>query len=237
MNHTPTDFARNPVLFVELAHAWAAGGPAPAVEYEEMLTELTRPCFKTPSVAREQLWGVLSFPQRGRALVWLDKVGLLRELFPSWSRERERRKKRLNACEQVHVERWAEGLSDKSLRTINTQLDKPIGGGLSGWAVASLAALLLTGDVPSVEHAALVDHDLTKLGASPAEREAVRETILAYPPLYQTLTLDHPVTRTFTALTAVTTLSSLFAYENITDEQRRTAIARCEALFRQGNIK
>src|SRR5512141_1339624 len=104
------DFRAHPALFVELAHEWAAGGSAPEYRYERCLADLPRPLFPDPIAAREALWGLLSYPERGRALAWLDKMGILEEMIPAWGGNAVRRALRLSAVEEVHRERWAAGM-------------------------------------------------------------------------------------------------------------------------------
>ncbi len=226
------DYLRNPALFVELAHRWAAGGPAPERQHEEWLKELTRPFLRTPAEARDALWGVLSYPERGRGLVWLDRMGLLHELFPCWVGERERRNRRLQSVEELHLERWAGGLSNESLNRIGKRMEEKIDGRLNRWALAGLACLLLTGDTPALEHMTGVERDMTILGATPAEINVILGCCKEYPKAYQFLVQGNRPENRLDLMTIAVCLSSLFAYPNLNDEQRKLAVSRADDLVR-----
>ncbi len=229
--HTETEFARNPVLFVDLARRWAAGGPAPEDFHECWLKEMTRPFLHNPTEAREALWGVLSFPERVRGLGWLNKMGLLQELLPCWSGDKERRDRRLQSVEELHLERWAKGMTAEAMTAVNSFMDKRLDGGLNRWALTGLSCLLLTGDDPANEHCLAVERDLTALGASPDEVLTVVATCRDYPDTYELLVRSSAAGR-LNLVAIIACLSSLFAYPSLADETRVEAIRRADIWIR-----
>jgi hypothetical protein len=214
------DFRDNPILFVELAHEWAAGGPMPEPDIEAWLREWPRPVISKPAAAREALWGALSYPERGRSLAWLDKTGLLQELIPAWDGNPLRRALRLKAVEEVHLERWAGDLSNTAFDWLSVYQDQKVDGRLGGWAMSGLATLLLVGDHPPDVHAARVANDLNSLGANEGERERVVTAIREYPELYRTITTCTPPSRTFSPTGIVAVLSSLMIEPGVSADTR-----------------
>jgi hypothetical protein len=228
---TEADFRDNPVLFVELAREWAAGGPEPTKEHSDSLLALPRPLFAKTASARDALWGVLSYPERARSLSWLDRAGILEELIPSWSGDYFRQALRLQAVEEVHLERWADGLSKSSFEWLCVYQDQKLDSRLGGWALTGLATLLLAGDEPAASFAARVASDLKALGASEGERERVLTAIREYPDLQDALMTCTLPTRNFSPTTVVATLSTLFVIPDVEPETCRKAIACCDKLL------
>lgn len=217
---TEADFQAKPLLFLELAQQWVAGDEEPTEEHELWLRRAPRPIVTCPSDARPALWEILTSPRRGRALAWLDRAGILEEILPVWSGEYLRQALRLQTVEEVHLEHWAEGLSEDAFDWLCVYQDQKVNGHLNGWAVTALATLLLTGDEPVESYLPRVAHDLQALGASIAERDRVEDAIREYPELFQAILEDRLPSRTFGPTTIVATLATLHVYPNINDELR-----------------
>jgi hypothetical protein len=226
-------FLHNTELFVELAHQWAKGGPAPDSELEQCLQKLSRPVITEPSKAREALWGVLSYPERGRSLMWLDKMELLGELIPCWKGHAARRRLRLQAVEEVHLERWAVGLSKDAIDRICELQDHRVDDRVNGWALTGLAALLLTGDQPARVFCKEVEQDLAVLGATESERDCIVSAIMDYPPLQRHLIEGRESEHKFSAVTLIATLSTLFADPLVSQDQRVDAVKRADQLIKK----
>jgi hypothetical protein len=209
LDRPESDFREAPELFVELAHAWAAGGPPPTAEHDTWLRELPRPLISKPAQVRPAFWGVLSFPERARSLAWLDRAGLLEEIIPSWSGDYFRQSLRLQAVEEVHLERWADGLSKSAFDWLCVYQDQKADGRLGGWGLTGLATLLLSGDEPAAAWALRVSKDLKALGASAGEIERVTTAIREYPEFYEAITANAPLARAISPTAIVSTLSTL----------------------------
>jgi len=218
------DFRENPILFIELAHAWAAGGPPPSADHEVWLRELPRPLVVKPAEARDALWGVLSYPERARALAWLDRAGLLEEILPVWSGDYFRQSLRLQAVEEVHLERWADGLCKSAFDWLCVYQDQKVNGHLGGWALTGLAVLLLSGDEPAPSWALRVAKDLKALGAAAGEIERIVTAIHEYPVFYEAITANVPPTRAISPTAIVATLATLFVILEIPAETRARGI-------------
>ncbi|HEY3295213.1 MAG TPA: hypothetical protein VGL38_07230 [bacterium] len=225
------DFRDNPILFVELAHEWAAGGPRPEPQYEAWLRELPRPIISKPALAREALWGTLSYPQRAQSLEWLDSVGLLQEILPVWDGDPLRRALRLQAADEVRRERWSGGLSDTAFDWLSVYQDQRVDGRLGGWAMSGLTTLLLIGDNPPDIHAARVAADLKTLGANDGERERVLTAIREAPELFRTITTCSTPARTFSPTVIVAVLSSLMIEPDISEETMHRWITCADRLL------
>ena len=213
-----TDFRDNPVLFVELAHAWAAGGQPPSADHERWLRELPRPLIVKPAEAREALWGVLSYPERARALGWLDRAGILEEILPVWSGDYFRQSLRLRAVEEVHLERWADGLCKSAFDWLCVYQDQKFNGQLGGWALTGLATLLLSGDEPPSSWAIRVEKDLKALKATAGEIERIAAAIHEYPLFYEAITSNVPPTRTISPTAIIATLATLFVIPELSED-------------------
>ncbi|MDD5087899.1 MAG: hypothetical protein PHI18_03755 [bacterium] len=220
---TETDFQSKPLLFLDLARRWAAGDAEPTEEQELWLKRAPRPIVVFPSEARPALWEILLSPQRGRALAWLDRMGILEEILPVWGGEFLRQALRLQAVEEIHLEHWATGLSDDAYDWLCVYQDQRIESGLNGWAITALATLLLTGDEPLEDHLPRVARDLRALNAGAGERDRVEDAVREYPELFQAVVEDQLPSRSFGPTTIVATLATLFVYPNVTDELRTRA--------------
>lgn len=227
---TEADFRANPVLFVELAHEWAAGGMPPTVHHEEWLAELARPCLLDPAQGREALWGALSYPERGRALAWLDQTGLLGELLPVWRGNAARRALRLAAVEEIHLERWASGLGSVAYEWLCVYQDQRVGR-LGGWAMTAFSTLLLEGDEPLATFIPRVEADLKALGALPVESKRVIAAIHEYAIVTQAITSNDAPLRRPTPQGIVAALSSLLAMPELSMSQLRDVIHRSGELL------
>lgn len=205
------DFELNPQLFLDYAAAWAAGGPPPDAQFETWLQTLPRPLLKSACAARESFWKLLSNPERGRALAWLDRVGILPEILPVWSGDAARRKLRLQAVEEIHRERWADGLGTTQFDWLCVYMDQQADGRLGGWALTGLAALLLAGDRDAPSHAELVSYDLRALGANEGERERVLTAVREYPLFGAAIQAEQTPLPRFAPTTVVATLATCFA--------------------------
>jgi hypothetical protein len=226
-----SDFRENPVLFVELAHAWAAGSPPPTAEQEAWLRELARPLLAQPALAREAFWGVLSYPERARSLTWLDRAGLLEEIIPSWSGDYFRQSLRLQAVEEVHLERWAKGLGENTYDWLCVYEDRPADGHLGGWALTGLATMLLSGDEPAAAWALRVSKDLKALGAAKGEIERVITAIHEYPEFSEAIAAGVLPTRAISPTAIVATLCTLMIAPDVSDEMRQRGIRFADSLL------
>ena len=230
--HRPEpDFREDPVLFVELAHAWAAGGPAPTPEHETWLRELPRPLISKPASARAALWGVLSFPERARSLAWLDRAGLLEEIIPSWSGDYFRQSLRLQAVDEVHLERWADGLSASAFDWLCVYQDQKADDRLGGWGLTGLSTLLLSGDEPAAAWALRVSKDLKALGAATGEIERVVTAIHEYPEFYEAIAANVPPARAISPTAIVATLATLMIIPEIPAETQARGTRFADSLL------
>ena len=220
---TEIDFQAKPLLFLELARQWAAGDVEPTDEQERWLSRAPRPIIALSSDARPALWEILISPLRGRALAWLDRMRILEEILPVWGGEYLRQALRLQTVEEIHLEHWAEGLSEDAFDWLCVYQDQKVDGGLNGWAVTALATLLLTGDEPLASHLPRVARDLQAVGAGAAERDRVEDAVREYPELFHAVVEDRLPSRSFSPTTVVATLATLHVYPNITDELRARA--------------
>ncbi len=225
-------FRENPVMFVELAHQWAAGGERPSERHEAWLESLPRRRIRQPDLARESLWGVLSYPERGRALAWLDKMGLIEELIPIWLGDARKRDLHLRAVEEVHLERWAKGLSKTVLSKLNAFMDQKVDGRLNGWALTSLATLLLESNGYTERYGERLNEELRELGATEAERMRVMTAVIEYPYLHVALTKErnHADVK-YSPTTIVATLATLYADRSVTDQQRSRAMTLTDGML------
>jgi hypothetical protein len=230
-DRTEAEFRENPVLFVELVHDWSAGGSMPASHHESWLRQLPRPIIATPSMAREALWGALSYPERARSLAWLHRMGILEELLPSWAGDETRQALRMNAVEEVHLERWAEGLSKPAFDWLCVNFDQKVENRLGGWALTGLATLLLTGDEPADSFALRVEADLKQLGAKPGECERVVTAIREFPLLEEALRTNHLPPQNFSPTGIVAAISTLFAQPGHSEDRFTQAIKGCDLLL------
>ncbi|MFH0881849.1 MAG: hypothetical protein V2A56_02605, partial [bacterium] len=81
-----------------------------------------------------------------------------------------RRSFRLKAMEQVHLEVWKGGLSEKAYRAVCDVHDVVVDRRLNRWALTSLGTLFAGGDTENqLSWARMVRHDLHEFGATEAE--------------------------------------------------------------------
>ena len=225
-------FRDNPVLFVEVARDWAAGGNAPTPAHEAWLRELPVRRIREPKAARAALWEVLSYPERGRAIAWLDRTGLLEEIFPIWYGEARLRELRLKAVEEVHLERWAKGLSKLALNRLNKYMDQRIDNQLNGWALASLATLLLESNGYTERYGERLNEELRELGATDNERMRVLTAVIENPFLQVAFARESEYAeQKFSPTTIVAVLATLFADERATSEQRAQAMRLADRML------
>jgi hypothetical protein len=225
-------FRNNPVLFVELARDWAAGGEAPTVEHEAWLKSIPRRRIRQPDSAREAFWGILSAPERGRTLAWLDKVGLLEELIPIWFGEPESRELHLRAVEELHLERWAKGLSKRALQKLNAYMDQRVDGRLNGWALAGLATLVIESNGYTERYNERLNEELRELGATDGERMRVMTAVIEYPFLRIAFRKDGEYAESnFSPATVVAALSMLFGDDNIKDDVRAKSVVLADGML------
>jgi hypothetical protein len=232
-DHSEADFRANPVLFVELARLWAESEVPPETRHEQWLAKMSRPLFKHPTDARTALWGILSTPQRARSLTWVNQHGILAELIPAWQGESARQEQRLHAVDEVHLERWADGLSKTSFEWLCVYQDQQVDGRLGGWALTGLATLLLAGDEPADSFAPRVDADLKTLGAGKGERERVITAIHEHTELFAALIAGIPPTRVFGPTAIVATLSTLLVIPHLTKETLTFASVCADKLMKR----
>jgi hypothetical protein len=225
------DFLNNPVYFVELAREWAEGGPAPSQDHASWLEGLSRPVFAKPALARQALWGVLSYPARGRALSWLNELGLLQELLPCWDGSPARRAFRLKAAEELHLERWASLLSATAFDWLCVYQDQRVEGRLSGWAITGLTTLLLTGDDDTDSFATRVEHDLKKLGAHSGEYGRIVAAIREYPALIHDLMQGKTGHGSFSPNGIIAALCTAWAMPGLSDDERTRATVLADKLL------
>ncbi len=226
------EFKNNPLRFLELARDWAAGGNSPMPEHELWLRELPVRRIRRPEEARAYLWDLLAHPERGRALTWLDSVGLLEEIVPIWFGDAKLRALRLRAVEEVHIERWAETLSKKALGRLNRAMDERTDGGLSGWGLTALATLLLESNGYTERYGERLNEELKELGATDAERMKILTAIIEYPFLQIALTQTNESNeQKFSPVTIVAALSTLYADDRMAHDVRVKAGQRADQLL------
>ncbi len=225
-------FKNNPLRFLELARDWAAGGNSPMPEQEAWLRELPVRRIRRPEEARAVVWDLLSHSERGRALAWLDKVGLLEEIIPIWFGGAELRALRLRAVEEVHKERWAEKLSKKAFSRLNAAMDERTDGGLSGWGLTALATLLLESNGYTERYGERLNEELRELGATDAERMKILTATIEYPFLHIALThASETIEQKFSPVTIVAALSTLYADDRAANDLRVRAVQRADQLL------
>jgi len=220
---TEADFQAKPIRFLELARRWAMEDAEPTAEQERWLKRTQRPIVALPADARGALWDILMSPQRGRALAWLDRMGVLEEILPVWGGEYLRQALRLQTVEEIHLEHWAEGLREDAYDWLCVYQDQKVDERLNGWAITALAALLLTGDEPLEQHLPRVSGDLQALGAGAGERDRVEDAVREYPELFHAIIEDKLPPQNFVPTTIVAALATLHVYPNVTDELRERA--------------
>lgn len=208
----------------EGAAAWAAGGERPSRDALTAVLELEPPRISKTSEARDLLWEILSHPERGRSLAILRAVGLLTELFPSWSEEISEQDLRLRSVEEIHLERWACGLGEYSFGRLCTFHDATVSGGLNGWALTALATLLARDNEQLPTYLAGLRLDLTSLGATDDEIERVSSIVSEYPVVFDALARGQAKGFRVLPATLVAALATIHADDRFEDEHRIAAI-------------
>ena len=175
------DFRKEPWRLVELALAVAKDGFKPPEALELELKNLEEPPIRDLASASAPLWELLMLPERVEGLRWLDKVGLLSNLFPCWGGNPARKKMRLDAVMAVHLETWKAGLSDKVVQLILDTHNVVIEGRLNGWALTALATLLAGGDTENQYFwAKMVRRNMFELSATETEIVWVESIVFEY---------------------------------------------------------
>lgn len=224
-------FRSNPVLFAELARDWAMGGEAPTEEHEAWLRAIPRRRIRQPGSAREAFWALLASPHRARALEWLDRHNLLEELVPIWFGDARLRALHLRAVEELHREGWADGLSARAMNLLRSYMDERVDGRITGWGLAALATLLLESNGATGRYNERLNEELRELGATDAERMRVMTAIVEYPFLRSAFRYGDTDGTKFSPTTVVAALSTLFADERATGEQRARAVKLADELL------
>ncbi len=210
--------------FLEGLIVYAQGGDAPARDLIGEVAELENPLDNRPHEAREYLWQILSYPLRGRALAVLNAVDLLMEMIPSWTAYATAQDLRLAAVDEVHLERWANGLSEYAFSRICHFHDAGVDQRLNGWALTSLATLLAYDSEHVAPYVSSLRLDLTGLGATEGEIERVSLIVTEFPLVLSTL--SHGEHKSFKVLpgTLAAALSTMLADETYSEEQTIAAI-------------
>lgn len=170
VSQNPQEYQENPSLWVSLAAQIAKNNESPPLELVEALKISEHPVIKDPYAAQPYLWELFGVPHRDKGLRWLDSHGLLAEILPAWGGNAVRRSLRLNATENVHLEKWREGLDDGVFRLVCDIHDVVIDGRLNRWAWTAVATLLAGGDTENaIQWMKFIRRDLYKVGATEAE--------------------------------------------------------------------
>src|SRR3990172_239374 len=99
-------YKKEPWRFLEYALQQTVTNEKPPEALVTYLKGAVHPVIPNPASARDLLWELLSQKYRHKGLIWLDLTGLLDDILPCWTGNVSRRKLRLNAVEQVHLEAW-----------------------------------------------------------------------------------------------------------------------------------
>ena len=210
--------------FLESAVAYAAGEAAPSRELIAEVSELSLPRIIRPSDARDALWRILSFPERGRALAVLNAVDLILEIIPSWSTYMAVQEFRLAAVEEIHKERWADGLSETAFSKICSFHDAAVDNRLNGWALTSLATLLVHEAENIAGYLSSLRMDFSVFEAMDGEVERVVAILTEFPLVLTALAKGEEKSFKVLPATLVSVLATMFADERFTDEQTAAAI-------------
>ncbi len=219
--------------FLESAVGWAAGEDAPSRELVGEVGELPFPRIPKPEEAREYLWRILSYPERGRALAILNALDLIIELIPSWTAYIHVQDLRLAAVEEVHLERWADGLSEAAFHRICRFHDTSVDGRLNGWALTSLAALLIHEGDSIAGYLSSLRIDFTALEATPGEIERIIAILTEFPLVLAALSKGEHKSFKILPATLIVTLATMFADERFTEEQTAAAILAADRWLTQ----
>ncbi len=210
--------------FLEYAVAYAQGGYMPPRELIGEVAELESPLLPNPADAREYLWKILSYPERGRVLAVLNAVDMIEEFVPSWSAYTDERDLRLASVEQVHLERWADGLGEWAFGKICRFHDAGVDERLNGWALTSLATLLVHDTGQIAGYVSSIRLDLTQLDATDGEIERVVSIITEFPLVHKALQSGEHKSFSVLPGTIVAVLSTMLANQDCNKEQIDAAI-------------
>ncbi|MDP8207285.1 MAG: hypothetical protein P9L92_11520 [Candidatus Electryonea clarkiae] len=230
------DFRKEPWRLVDVARIFAVEGTAPPDSLEAILTGSERVMIHDVLSASVSLWDLLASTKRHIGLIWLDKTGLLNDLFPCWGGNPARRAMRLLAIEQVHLETWKEGLSEQSITLICDQHDMVVDGRLNGWALTALATLLAGGDTENQYFwSKMVRRNLYELGATEAEIIWIENIVTEYRKAVH-MVRGETEAYTLTPQLAVTILSTMrIAGEDSSEEILQASKRVDDALKQQAN--
>ncbi|MBK6910904.1 MAG: hypothetical protein IPH10_08250 [bacterium] len=211
---------------------WAAGGAVPPRALAVAVAELEPPRISQPAAARDYLWRILSYPERGRALAMINAVNLLGELFPSWTDNVSRQDHALRAVEEIHLERWSEGLTVYAFQRVCAFHDAGVDGRLNGWALTALATLLCAADDDAASYISSLLLDLTALEVTEGEGARLTGIITEFPTVYTQLARgEHDHYRVLPG-TVVAALAHLLADAEFDPEHRAAAIAAADGWLR-----
>lgn len=210
--------------FLDGLVVYAKGGDIPPRDLIGEVAELQNPFDHKPQDARIHLWQILSFPLRGRALAVLNAVDLLTEIIPSWTAYSATQDLRLAAVEEVHLERWANGLGEYAFSRICHFHDAGVDQRLNGWALTSLATLLAYDNEHIAPYVSSLRLDLTSLGATEGEIERVSLIVTEFPVVLKTLAEGGHKSFKVLPGTLVAALSTMLADEQYSEEQTAAAI-------------
>ncbi len=219
--------------FLEASVVCAQGGEAPPRDLIGEVAELTPPLLPKPADAREYLWKILSYPERGRALAILNAVDLIEEFLPSWTSYTDVRDLRLAAVEQVHLERWADGLGEWAFGKICRFHDVGVDERLNGWALTALATLLAYDNEQVAAYVSSIRLDLTQLEATDGEIERVVSIVTEFPLVHKALREGEHKSFSVLPGTIVAALSTMLADQDNRKEQIESAIKAADRWLSQ----
>ncbi|NUO20095.1 hypothetical protein HUU59_11655 [bacterium] len=214
--------------FLECAVQYAQGGEMPPRDLIGEVAELPAPLLPNPADARDYLWRILSYPERGRALAVLNAVDVLEEFVPSWTAYTDVRDFRLAAVEEVHLEHWADGLSEFSFGRVCRFHDVVVDERLNGWALTAFATLLCHDKESVAGYVSSLRLDLSQLGATDGEIERVVSIVTEYPVVYGELSEGRNKQFKILPGTLIAVLASMLANQEITKEQTAAAIGAAD---------
>jgi len=218
--------------FFAAAANWSAGGDTPPRDLIGAVAALEPPRIEHPAEARDELWRILSYPERGRALAVLNAVDLLVELFPSWVTEIEEQDRALRAVEEVHLERWAEGLSESAFQRLCAHHDARVDNRLNGWALTALATLLCRQDGDAAVFISELQLDLAALEVTEGEQARLTGIVTEFPTVYARIAAGEHDRYKVIPGSIIAALAHLLA-ESQNQEQISGAIAAADRWLRQ----
>lgn len=219
--------------FLECAVEYAQNGVMPQRDLIGEVSELPVPRVPKLSEAREYLWKILSYPERGRALAVLNAVDLLIEIVPSWTAYTDMQDLRLAAVEELHLEKWANGLGEWAFGRICRFHDEGVDGRLNGWALTAFATLLVYDSEHVAGYLSSLRMDLTELGATEGEIERVISIATEFPLVHQALRSGEYKSFAVLPGTIIAALATILATEENTPEQIAAAIKAADRWLSQ----